>query len=346
MAEHILGRNDLCPVCGKKLKRCGGHDERFPWGGLWCGLAIIGIGLGVLYLVDSIWWSRSAPPRAAEVQFSSQRVLQYEAAKPPDRWWLTAVPALDTPEAMAELASQLQMQVDRIRRSLERYHTASDLAGEVVAEFPGYWTSYYRDGISHALVTTRDELPAEGALEVCFIPQDQYASGQHASYCYYRKGWGALMLAALEIPDGAFTGVLFHELGHAVHHRQGRPSATAAPGTDLYITEEVEMHGLETAVFDAVSGGRFTAALDAIIARLLAATNVQEVIVSITQDDLRQLDAAIGAVAAGRTVTGILGAHYVYALGSRFIQHRPGVAQGLAQHIGLYRWLTTRTQRP
>ncbi len=147
------------------------------------------------------------------------------------------------------------------------------------------------------------------------------------------------MLAALEVPDGAYAGILLHELGHALRHRQGGLSPTTSVAHDAYVAGEVEMHELESAVYDVVSGGAFTAALDAVIDRTPAAADCQAVVLGLHRDDLRKLDAALGATSAGVTITRTLATHYVYALGSRFIGRRVSAGQQPSQRIALYRWI-------
>lgn len=335
-----LGRNDPCPVCGKKMKKCLGHgqdDSRFPWGGLVFGLVLIGAINLALYLAYG--QPAAVPQPGGSVEVHLELVSAYAAAKPADRWWLATVPRVDSAEDLARVVALMREQSQRVRTTLQRYAGVNELARAIAEQFPSVWASYDAGGFTQTVVQSAVEPRLEGDLEVCFVPQDQFAAQGHPGNFYYRPEWEALMLAALDAPDGAYAGILLHELTHALRHRQGRLSPSTSVSSDAYVAGEVEAHELESAVFDAVSGGAFTAALDAVIDRAPAAADCRAVVLGLNREDLRRLDAAIGATHAGMTITRTLATHYVYALGSRFISRRGDPTQHPTQRIALYRWM-------
>lgn len=337
-----LGRNDPCPVCGKKMKKCLGHgrdSSRFDWNGMFLGLSFIGVIILALYVYEYERTPAQPAPNAGSVEAHLELVSAYAAAKPADRWWLATAPPVDSAENLAKVVALMEEQSQRVRGTLQGHAGINDLARAIADQFPSVWISYDGGGFTQTVVRSVTDPRLEGALQVCFIPQDTHARQGHPAHFYYRPEWEALMLAALDVPDGAYAGILLHELGHALHHRQGTLSPTTSVDSDTYVAGEVEMHELESAVFDAVSGGEFTAALDAVIDRVPSATDYRAVVLGLNREDLRRLDAAIGATSAGVTITRTLATHYVYALGSRLISRRVDPAQHQAQRIALYRWI-------
>lgn len=334
------GRNDPCPKCGKKMKKCHGHrydSSRFDWNGMFLGLSLIGVSILALYIYER---APALPaPNAGSVEAHLELVSAYAAAKPADQWWLATAPPVDSADDLAKVVVVMEEQSQRLRDTLQRHAGINDLTRAIADQFPRVWASYDAGGFTHTVMRSAAEPRLEGALEVCFIPRDTYARQGHPAHFYYRPEWEALMLAGLEMPDGAYAGILLHELGHALRHRQGTLSPTTSVDSETYVAGEVEMHELESAVFDAVSGGEFTAALDAVIDRVPSATDCRVSVLGLNRDDLRRLDSAIGATSAGVTITRTLATHYVYALGSRFISRRVDVAQHQAHRIALYRWI-------
>lgn len=266
-------------------------------------------------------------------------VSAYAAAKPADQWWLPTLPPIDSADDRTKVVALMEAQSEWVRRILQRYAGVSGLAQAIVDQFPSLWVSYDAGGFTQTVVRSATEPRPEVTLEACFIPQDTHERLEHPAHFYYRPEWEALMLAALDVPDGAYAGILLHELTHALRHRQGMLSPTTSVAHEAYVAGEVEAHELESAVFDAVSGGAFTAALDAVIDRAPAAADCRAVVLTLQRDDLRRLDAAIGATPAGVTITRTLATHYVYALGSRFISRRTDPSQHTPQRIALYRWI-------
>lgn len=213
----------------------------------------------------------------------------------------------------------------RIRHVVEKYRTVSPFADTLAAAFRTYISTVAFRGYSARLTRTEagakqfaDVEPTGRTLEVCFIPRVEMP--HYPSPLYYRHEWGSLMVALVDWPDALFPAMLFHELGHAYAHRvQHRASATAPPSSELYVSEEVEMHDLETCVLDAATHGGFAALLDEIVRRAATDAHPAAVLAGIQFGDIAKLEQLCGATGSGPTVLSALHAQFVYAVGVRYI---------------------------
>ena len=339
-----LGRNDPCPTCGRKMKKCPGHGRKIPpWVlvRLALSLPVLLVLVGLTLFSSLSWRPPPAPSWEERVAASVQLIQGFANRKPPDRWWLETMPDLASSESQLALMATTDAVQAKIHRLLGQYRSVSALAGEIATVFPQSWVSIYNRGITQALVRgdpTQPFSPSPEAIEICFIPHDQRSHGRHPSHFYYHAAFRGLMLSALEFPDRVMAGLLFHELGHALRHRQGAASATAPSDSEAYAQEEVEMHALEADVFNAVSAGRYYALLDAVVDRPPLAADEREAIVKLTASDLAALDEALGASGCGTAVANALTAQYAFSVGLRYVQRNCPEAERPTRSVQLYRW--------
>ncbi len=332
-----LGRNDLCPKCGKKIKHCLGHRSTRSWrmSGL---LAVLVFAVAAAALYDGAARAWNAW-RMSDLEQLRAAMDSHIKSKPLDSWWMLAPPLATTPGEVHWAIRRTEDVRLRILGDMERYRSLSPLADEIYREFSKLRVTYFKDGLSTFLALSTDSPPIqERMLEVCFVPRDQAVRYAFPSSCYYRQDWRALMLAAVRYPDIVFSGLVMHELGHALRHQQGVPSAVAPQQSESYILEEIEMHKLENAVYNAETDGRYYGRVDRIIARESDARDFRDAVLGITQQDLVELDDVLGAHSAGQAVSNSLTMEHVFSVGLRHIELRVPPDEQLAQKVALYRW--------
>ncbi|MDP3794454.1 MAG: hypothetical protein Q8R13_00800, partial [bacterium] len=161
----------------------------------------------------------------------------------------------------------------------------------------------------------------------------------HPSALYYNHAWGAVMMLGLAWPEKVFAGLLFHELGHRLRHlTEKAPSALAPPGSSLHTQEELDMHALEDAVFDAATEGKYGKYIEAFIAKNRRVRNVYQLISRLTLDDLHALDALLGCERCGPSIARLLAAQYLVSVGTRYLAATVEPARQSEKSIKLYQW--------
>lgn len=305
-----LGRNELCPTCGRKVKRCACVRSRrrraLPW--------LIALTLAGLSVMVGVFLGSDGARTGPEL-LDAEGLRAYEGAAVPDRW------LLDGNEEPERWLQVVEPQERRIRSLLARYAGASPLAGKIVRAFPSFYLSSFEGGISVAHARKGEEFKI-GALELCFIPRAGFEFN-HPSACYYREDWHALMVAAVAQPDALFANVLFHELGHALQHRE---RGNAPQPRDAFLDEEVAMHELGTAVLDTASGGKFSARVSEIVGRFPERASVAAVLGGVTLADMGSLDRLFTPDPLGARAARLAGGQYEIEIGFRVIARRGGGA--------------------
>ncbi len=318
-------------------------------------LLLLLAGLGVL-----VWKNHTpkntlggdAPPVVTVAQKMTELLTAYEALHPqPDHFWLTGGDQLMLIGAPAYNKLLQTWKADAIA-GLRRNMEAHPLMHDLMSEFPDFRiTEVVRQGNSYgsrAVFPGKIEgnieqfMQEQGKfLEVALIPEQNWDHSAFPSCLYYNKGWGAVMVVGVDIPATFGTALLAHELGHALRHRQGAGSATAHPSTDLFIGEEVEMHVLEHEVLNFAVQGKFNQLLDRIIARAANKQDMNQVIKSVTAEDLKAYDQLFGLESAGKEIASLALGQFLLSLGFRMIDGyitEPQAAH--AEKIRFYRWIS------
>ncbi len=255
-------------------------------------------------------------------------------SKNPDRWWLESA----SPGNPSNLADLIEHERQTLLAILDKYKSASPLAGQVQGRFRELYVTVAKDGYSFQDSKSSDGAPR--GTEVCFIPRGQFSKNEPSSL-YWDGGWKAVKIAALEWPERLKAGVLFHELGHGLYegNPKYRPEVSSAPTngvfTDVSVEEEVIMHELELAVIDKASDGAYLSTLRAIVRKHNAA-NWRSLLGLVTVEDLHSLDQVIGSENYGLATAQVVCAQNLLALG--FCQIETDRALD-TEKPAVYRWL-------
>lgn len=301
------------------------------------GLAVL---LG-LSLAGAAWFRDRQ--KATEIQESSAPLKatwrQYLATTGHDHdssWWLTTGGIAPLPERIALLRREQRV----VRQALEDYQSTSSLTRQIATVFDSFFVSIAKGGYTQTLVYTDPRDPElqelrQANVEICFVPRTEQSL--HPSSLYFRSDWNAVVVFGLNWPKKVLPALLYHELGHALAKRQGKPSAmaTAGPESDA---EEVQMHELEDTVLNAATNGAFHRQLDAMLARTKP-KDWRQAVGGLTLGDLQTLDKLLGCDLAGTEVARVIVAQYPLSLGLRFINRSTRAGQAVAEKRALYQYL-------
>jgi hypothetical protein len=252
-------------------------------------------------------------------------------------WYKTTV----SPEiALKSLGDDLTKNQNLVADAVQKFGSTNQATKEIASAFPAFRTSVYNNGTAVSIGnSTKAITPVEGQQEVCFFAQSDMKGGELPSSLFWNPDWKTLMICGVTYPPKLFPALVLHELGHGLAQRQKRPSSTARPDSDLYIEEEIEIHGIEAAVMDRATNGAYYQMLDEILARAKP-TTWHKAVYAISSADLVRLDRLFGAEKSDKVVAQTLIAQFVISLGLRYVDASIPVSERPAMKLELYRQLT------
>lgn len=259
-----------------------------------------------------------------------------EKIKHPEIWWLDALPKNpEDPVFHEKILSRERL----IKNTLDRFRKVSPLAEAIHAKFDVFTVSIFIGGKASIAVKTPSELK-QSKVEICFVPRTHATALEKSinapSSVYWRSDWG-MFVNAVEIPATVFAGLLYHELGHGLRHPVSLTGVGYFPtNSDANAAEEIEMHELETKVFNESSDGAFEKILTEIVLRNPKIKSVEEAMAETTAHDLTRLDTSIGANKAGIETSSLLFAHYLIAVGTTYLDTKKS---GVEEKIRMFRFL-------
>jgi hypothetical protein len=355
----MSNRNEKCPVCGLKMKNCAGHNKQnFFKEHLVVGLIlIICMIIAVAFLSASKKTNDPAtavltqpfaavPSDVPESNIQSllePALVPYFADRKKDSsWWLTTGFTKNNAEELIEKLTTKEKETAAI---VDKYQTVSETAQKIHDSF-SFSLSLYINGSSQSIMAgdgTDDgakkllEKMAK-SLEVCFIPLDQMANIP-TNQPHYSWEWQALMIPAYNLEcDSFYAALVMHELGHALYHKVlNKSSSVSKAGSNLWVSEEVDMSELEIAVLNAASAGKYSDKITELVSQS-SATTVQEFLIEIKSEDFIAMDAAIGCPDANFNAASLLSATHIFALGFGFIDARQDGK--MSEKITFFKWVT------
>ncbi|MDD4902132.1 MAG: hypothetical protein PHE24_03270 [Patescibacteria group bacterium] len=271
-----------------------------------------------------------------------------------DGWWLNSIDSfgeknadgivIPAQEGVIKIAETIAQKKAKVVETINRYRGVNALAEKIVAEFPGYRTTVFNHGISFTTELVprgvdkeenmnRIQEEMEQYLEVCFISRDQI--GDDDAWLFYRDDWRALMIAAIDLPDKLFAGLLWHEMGHAYLDKVCRGQVTTA-------ADEMMLHRFEFTIMNAATGGSFQHYVDSLVDRYGGNSgDYQSCLRKIKLNNFRALDKILGCANSGLAASNIASACYVLAIGAGYID-KFGPRDKAAEDAKLYRWMNKR----
>lgn len=312
---------------------------------LWVAIAALVAGLTPLALGQFI----GASPVVKE-----SPVETYLAGKPADVWLLddelkNHVEGAPPPPGVAGRLTQMNAQVTRL---LDGNRDATAFTKEIISElgrrFGRMISSVHQGetltvfGDDHGQIS--QELLNE-RIKLAYVPKkyaEAVAEGV-GSMIQYNSSSRIVAIPAIQWPDIPLTASLFHELGHAYRYLVTGANEQRGQRSQEQALEEVEMHELGGAVFDAMTKGGYSALLKRILSRKNV-RNPGEVTELLTPEDLSELDALLGLHDASQTPVRMALAQTYLSLGFMWIDSNdPGGAT--AQKANFYLWYTAPSIR-
>ena len=262
----------------------------------------------------------------------------FQNKRPELSWWF------DGNFLSQKITREFSEREANLREVLNQYQDVSALTHRIRTAFSDVHITVYHNGVSVRMFkgspseSLSEQLPV--GIEVCVIPRNEIVRrNKFPSALYYRQEWGSVMMYGCDWSDKVLPALLYHELGHALYHQVDKAaSATAPPGSDLYIKEEVEMHEMESEILNATTKGQYFALIDEILSRERA-KNFRDAIIGISLNDIKRHDVILEIQNANFQITSLTMAEFLIAVGLRWInQNREGSEKLKAE---LYRWVTT-----
>lgn len=244
-------------------------------------------------------------------------------------WWM-----VHTPSSNVEEARSLATELGKIKSALQSARNASPLTEEIYQNFNQFFTSTFFNGGSRVTMEgTIDMKELQGKTEVCFFSKSDDAREKIGGIVWYREDWRALMIAGIRWSSPHLSGLLYHELYHALQHRKGQSSTIAS---EKDIREEVDAHELEMVVFDYLTNGAYFKEAERVLLEHQEMRNERVLLGSVSTNVFFRLDRVLGLENTGADIRGTSVAQHLVTLGFKFIDRRGGTKE---DKIALYRWI-------
>ncbi len=314
--QSRLGRNDRCPKCRQKVKRCECKVAAGGGNPLWKVIAILVVGLGAWFVTNQHKEESARPEQATQLKTVFDHYMNRHAGE--STWWLTD----STTNQFAEMRERIDRQKKVVAEALEKYRNVSPLAKQIAERFSNFSVSLAQGGHTMTITPGTKDSQAikelqQAKMEVCFVPRTE--KGMHPSSLYYKKEWEAVVIYGIKWPKKVFPALLYHELGHGLASKESWPSSMAPDGSRSYASEEVQMHDVEDKVLDAATNGEYHAKLNSLLERTKP-RDWRSAVYGLTLADLKELDNLLGCTNDDAEVANIIAVQYQLSLGFRFIE--------------------------
>ncbi len=244
-------------------------------------------------------------------------------------WWMA-----HTPPPTLEEARSLALALSNVSNALQSARSVSPLTGEIAQNFSQFYTSIFEGGVSRTTMEGSINMETiRGKTEVCFFSKDDYETRSFPGLLFYRGDWHAVMIAGVRWSGPLFGGVVYHELYHALQHRNGNSGPV---GSEKNLREEVDAHELEILVTDYLSDGKYLEETESILHGQAQVRDERKLLGSLTTNAFFRLDNALGLRDAGASIRGTSVAQHIVTLGFKFIDKRNGTKE---DKVALYRWI-------
>lgn len=229
-------------------------------------------------------------------------------------WWLTPRNVKESDETVALIAQKTQ----ELNDLLVHYRYASMVAGEVVKTFPTLVGSWMES--PHTVIGVSPKNSKE--FRIVWVPihlvQDQPA------IVYFSREYNAIFIGAIDWPAPILSGIVFHELCHAMRYHQESPSSRARPGSFLSALGEIEAHQVQTEVFAAATAGIHGGYKGKVISILSRGnpSSPMDALDLVTEQDLRELNSMLGCKSCDGAIASVTTLHHLLFLGLKWIDQQ------------------------
>ena len=345
-----IGRNELCPICGKKMKKCPGHDKR-NWrkgclivSGL-CSAVVIFF-LVINFVSQNNENSTLAAMKESTIQtqvegldlsFTSiTKSLSPEYFKSRSKnssWWMETIESVGVPEV-----EKMNQKKEEINQILNKYAVLLEVA-KIKKAFPCFYVTLFDIKetklalIGSDMIKTLED--SKKCFEVSFAPKKQMA--QIGFSPQYFHPWKVLVIPAWKFDvEKYFDALIIHEMVHAYERNSNMTKIEYTK--EMSTAEEVKAFTVEFAVLDYATNGQYKSAIQALILEKNE-TDVHEFFKKIQLSDLQKLDNVVGGEHCNEMVAQIILADHFMFMGLTFIDLNGGSQQ---EKIQFYDWITAK----
>lgn len=290
-------------------------------------LSIIGL------IIVALFFYTRVDPRITVLQRTINRHLK-EHRRQPNKWWFATLPDSVTPE----FKDFIQSRREQIERTRDSSKNLSKLTTDIVNLFSDFDIALYRQG--QVISIGRLGKPGDRPV-VMFIVADQLDREIFPTRALWDPNRHMMQLWGIAWPDKVFSGILIHEMVHAVYDMKydttSSKESNGVDHSDAWIGEELVANDLQHSIEDNATSGGYFKAVDRILERSSKSADVIDVVTALTDDDLLRLDAGLSVLDVGIDVALRIDMDHLYIMGMRYLE-RQGASQ--QQRIQYYRWFT------
>lgn len=271
------------------------------------------------------------------VQFANQR---------PDQQWLFTGDAIEGKD-LDKFVSVSKLTIQKAENSFKTYSQIPEVK-KFGDQFSGkLFMSMFSSNTNAPMMMGRGRDAFKGFgdpayLEICLFdskarndPRNQF------TLISFNPAFNAMMIAGIDFKEPWFSAFFLHEMYHVRKFREDAESSKKNQyGTDLWISEEVEAHLLETKILDSATKGKYLQAVKTIIDKRESYRDPDMLPSSLTIEELNSLDALFPA--SSKDESSFRLAQYIVTIGFTWLEKRFSGSELQKKQIDYYRSVTSR----
>ncbi|MCC7356248.1 MAG: hypothetical protein IT410_01360 [Candidatus Doudnabacteria bacterium] len=274
-----------------------------------------------------------------------QTMIEF-TSKRPEQQWLFSGSQMEATD-LAKFTSVSKSTIQKAENSFKTYSNIPEVK-QFADKYSGkLYVSLFSSATNAPMMMGRTGDAFKGHndpsyLEIClFDSKARQNPRNQLTLLSFNPRFNSIMLASIDFKEPWFSAFFLHEMYHVKKFREGAQSSKNNQyGTDLWISEEVESHELETKVLDSATKGKFLAAVNAIVEKRKDQTDVNLIPSSLTLEELNSLDGLFPPCSKDEVPFRL--SQYIFTTGFSWLEKRFSGAELQKKKIDYYRFITSQ----